>query len=64
MFGLTYDSQLCVGENPAMLVFRHALVHADVSQIQAIDCQHSIIRLNSVLLKTRARTHKHTHACI
>lgn len=52
MFELTYDSELGVGEDAAVLVLRHALVHADVGQIQVADCQHAVIRLNPVLLKT------------
>ncbi len=61
VFGLTYDSELSVGEDSAMLVLCHTLVHADVGKIQATDRQHSIIRLNPVLLKTHAcTTHTHT----
>lgn len=62
MFELTDDSELSVGEDSAMLVLCHTLVHADVCQIQAADCQHSIIRLNPVLLKTCAHTNTNTHA--
>lgn len=54
MFGLTYHSELSVGEDSAMLVLSHTLVHADVSQIQVTDRQHSVVHLNPVLLKTRA----------
>lgn len=63
MFELTDDSELSVGEDSAMLVLCHTLVHADVRQIQAADCQHSIIRLNPVLLKTctYTNTHAYTH---
>lgn len=59
VFRLTYDSELSVGEDSTMLVLCHTLVHADVSQIQAVDRQHSIIHLNPVLLKDT--THKHAH---
>lgn len=46
---LTDDSELCVGEDASVFVLRHALVHADVSQVQVADCQHAVIRLNPVL---------------
>lgn len=49
---LTDDTQLSVGEHPAVPVLRHALVHADVRQVQAGDVQHSIIHLKPVLLGT------------
>lgn len=48
---LTYDSELGVGEHPAMPVLCHALVNADVRQVQAADRQHSIIHLKPVLLE-------------
>lgn len=48
---LTYDSELSVGEHPAMPVLCHALVHADVRQVQAADRQHSVIYLKPVLLE-------------
>ena len=60
LFGLTYDSELSVGEDSAVLVLCHTLVHADVGQIQAADRQHSIIRLDPVLLKTHTHTQIHT----
>lgn len=46
---LTDDSELCVGEDASVFVLRHALVHADVGQVQVADCQHAVIRLNPVL---------------
>lgn len=53
--GLTDDSELCVGEDAPVFVLRHALVHADVGQVQVADCQHAVIRLNPVLLQTRTQ---------
>lgn len=63
IFGLTYDSELSIGEDSAMFVLCHTLVHADVSQIQAADCQQSIIRLNPVLLKKCQIHNTNTHVC-
>lgn len=51
---LTYDSELGVGEHPAVPVLCHALVHADVCQGQAADREHSVIHLKSVLLERRS----------
>lgn len=48
---LTYDSELSVGEHPAVPVLCHALVHADVRQVQATDRQHSVIYLKPVLFE-------------
>lgn len=48
---LTYDSELSVREHPAMPVLCHALVHADVRQVQATDRQHSVIYLKPVLFE-------------
>lgn len=48
---LTYDSQLGIGEHPPVSVLCHALVHADVRQVQAADRQHSVIHLKPVLLE-------------
>lgn len=63
MFELTYDSELGVGEDAAVLVLCHTLVHADVGQIQAADRQHSIVRLNPVLLKTHTCRWNQTGIC-
>lgn len=51
---LTYDSELGVGEHAAVPVLCHALVHADVRQVQAADRQHSVIHLKPVLLERRS----------
>lgn len=62
VFGLTYNSQLSIGKDSPVLVLCHALVHANVGQIQAADRQNSIIYLNSVLLETETHsTCMHLH---
>lgn len=57
----TYDSELSVGEDSAMFVLCHTLVHADVCQVQAVDCERSMINLNPGLLDTCTRS-RNTHA--
>lgn len=52
---LTDDTELSVGEDASVFVLRHALVHADVTQVQVADCQHTVIRLDPVLLQTCAQ---------
>ena len=59
--GLTYHSELSVGENSSMLVLSHTLVHADVGQPQAVDGQDAVIHLNPVLKHTHINTHINTH---